>query len=152
MVGVTWSDRAADFAGRLALPALVLSIAMVPTFFLQARGALLETLPTDFSRAARARGLSATRVLFKHGLRAALVPVLTYAGSSVGRLLNGAFLVEVVTGWPGIGRLAWGALLTRDSFLVLGILMLAASLMLAGNLAADLAVAAADPRIRLEES
>jgi peptide/nickel transport system permease protein len=80
-----------------------------------------------------------------------LVPVLTYGGSVVGRLLNGAFLIEVVTGWPGMGRLAWGALLARDSFLILGILMLAASLMLVGNLVADIAVAAADPRIRLEE-
>ena len=152
MESASWSIRAADFLKQLALPVLVLSIATAPLFFLQARGALLETLPSGFTRAARARGLSATRVLFKHGLRAASVPVLTYAGASVGRLLNGAFLVEVVTGWPGIGRLAWGVLLARDSFLVLGILILAASLMLAGNLAADLAVAAADPRIRLEES
>jgi peptide/nickel transport system permease protein len=149
--GVPWSNRVLDFVWRLALPALVLGAAMVPLFFLQARGALLETLATGFARAARARGLSVTRVLLQHGLRAASVPVLTYAGSAVGRLLNGAFLIEVVTGWPGMGRLAWGALLARDSFLILGILTLAAVLMLAGNLGADLAVAAADPRIRLEE-
>ncbi len=112
----------------------------------------MEILPSEFARAARSRGLTKRYVLFKHCLRAALVPVLTFAGSSVGRLLNGAFLVEVVTGWPGMGRLAWKALLARDSFLILGILVFAAFLMLLGNLVADIAVAAADPRIRLEEA
>ena len=79
-----------------------------------------------------------------------MVPILTFAGSSVGRVLNGAFLVEVVTGWPGIGRLAWRGLLARDYFLVLGILTFVTILMLLGNLLADLSVAAVDPRIRLE--
>jgi peptide/nickel transport system permease protein len=148
--GFTWWQRTADFARHLALPVLVLSAALTPLTFLQARGALLETLPSSFARAARARGLSARRVLLRHRFKVALVPVLTYTGSSVGRVLNGAFLVEVVTGWPGMGRLAWSALLSRDSFLILGVLTVAALLMLIGNLAADLAVAAADPRIRLE--
>jgi peptide/nickel transport system permease protein len=151
IAGVHWVTRVADFTHRLALPTLVLLIAMTPLFFLQFRGALLETLPTGFARAARARGLSSTQVLYKHGLRTALVPVLTFAGSSVGRLLNGAFLIEVVTGWPGMGRLAWSALLARDPFLILGVLIFAATLMLLGNLAADLTVAASDPRVRLEE-
>jgi peptide/nickel transport system permease protein len=149
-VGLTWWHRTADFAWHLVLPGLVLSTALTPLSFLQARGALLETFPSSFARAAQARGLSATRVLFRHRFKVALVPVLTYAGSSVGRVLNGAFLVEVVTGWPGMGRLAWSALLSRDSFLILGVLTVAALLMLLGNLAADLAVAAVDPRIRLE--
>ncbi len=144
--------RSLDFAHHLVLPAVVLSGAVGPMFFLQARGALMEILPSEFARAARSRGLTGARVLVRHCLPAALVPVLTFAGSSVGRLLNGAFLVEVVTGWPGMGRLAWRALLARDPFLILGILVLAAFLMLLGNLAADIAVAAADPRIRLEEA
>lgn len=149
--GFSRLDRVADFAHHLLLPATVLGIAMCPLFFLQARGALLEVLPSEFARAACSRGLTRAQVLFRHCLRAVLVPLFTFAGGSVGRLLNGAFLVEVVTGWPGMGRLAWMALLARDSFLVLGVLVLAASLMVMGNLAADLAVAAADPRIRLEE-
>lgn len=148
--GFTWWNSTAALARHLALPGLVLSVTMTPLFFLQARGALLETLPSGFARAARAGGSSASRVLFRQCFKVALLPVLTYAGSSVGRVLNGAFLVEVVTGWPGMGRLAWSALLSRDSFLILGVLTVAASLMLIGNLVADLAVAAADPRIRLE--
>lgn len=149
---VSLPAKAADFAHHLLLPAGVLSIAMIAVFFLQSRGALMEAVPSGFARAARSRGLSRVQVVFKHCLRTALVPVLTFAGSSVGRLLNGAFLVEVVTGWPGMGRLAWTALVARDSFLVLGILLLAATLMILGNLAADLAVAAADPRVRIEGS
>lgn len=147
----TFPARALDFAHHLVLPAVVLSGTLGPLFFLQARGALMEILPSEFARAARSRGLTRAHVLVRHCLRVALVPLLTFAGSSVGRLLNGAFLVEVVTGWPGMGRLAWRALLARDPFLILGILVLVAFLMLLGNLAADIAVAAADPRIRLEE-
>jgi peptide/nickel transport system permease protein len=152
LAAVGLAARFVDFVRHLLLPSLVLSLTLAPLFYLQFRGALMEVLPSAFAQAARSRGLSRTRVLFKHCLPAALVPVLTFTGSSVGRLLNGAFLVEVVMGWPGMGRLAWSALLARDSFLVLGVLLLAAVLMILGNLAADIAISASDPKIRLEES
>jgi peptide/nickel transport system permease protein len=145
-------EQVTDFSHHLLLPALVLSISLGPLFFVQARGALLEVLPSGYAVAARSRGLSQRRVLVTHCLRPALIPVLSFAGSSVGRVLNGAFLVEVVTGWPGMGRLAWTALHGRDPFLVMGVLVLAASLMLAGNLLADLGLAVVDPRIRMEEA
>ncbi len=148
---VDYAARVSDFAYHLLLPTTVLSISLGPVFFLQARGALHEVLASEFAHAARSRGLTRARVLFKHCLRAALTPVLTFAGSSVARILNGAFLVEVVTQWPGMGRLAWRALVARDCFLVLGVLILASTLLLLGNLAADLSIAVADPRIRLEE-
>ena len=151
LTGVSLSTRLLDFLHHLLLPSLVLSLTLVPLFYLQSRGALMEILPSEFAQAARSRGLSGAQVLLKHCLPAAMVPVLTFAGSSVGRLLNGAFLVEVVMGWPGMGRLAWSALLARDSFLILGVMLFAAVLMILGNLVADVAIAAADPRIRLEE-
>lgn len=141
-----------DFLHHLALPTLVLAVSMGSALYLQARAALLEALPAEFSRAARARGVSSGHLALRHLLRAAWGPIGTYVGSSVPRLLNGAFLVEVVTGWPGMGRLAWQALVARDTFLILGVLLLAAALLLLGNLAADVLVAAADPRIRLEET
>jgi peptide/nickel transport system permease protein len=144
-------DRFVDFTYHLLLPSIVLGVALVPLFYLQSRGALLEALPAGFARAARSRGLSQGQVLFRHCLKSALVPILTFAGSSVGRVLNGAFLVEVVTGWPGVGQLAWRGLLARDHFLVLGILTFVTLLMLLGNLLADLSVAAIDPRVRLEK-
>ncbi len=151
LVDVSLSTRLLDFSHHLLLPSLALGLTLVPLFYLQSRGALLEILPSEFAQAARSRGLSRAQVLLKHCLPAAMVPALTFAGSSVGRLLNGAFLVEVVMGWPGMGRLAWSALLARDSFLILGVLLVAAVMMILGNLVADIAIAAADPRIRLEE-
>jgi peptide/nickel transport system permease protein len=145
-----WIDRLLDFVHHLLLPSVVLGVALGPLFFLQSRGALLESIPAGFAQAARSRGLNRWQVLFRHCLKSSLVPIFTFAGSSVGRVLNGAFLVEVVTGWPGMGRLAWSGLLARDYFLVLGILTFVTILMLFGNLMADLSVAAVDPRIRLE--
>ncbi len=142
--------RLSDFVHHLLLPSVVLGVSLGPLFYLQSRGALLESLTAGFAQAARSRGLNRRQVLFVHCLKSSLVPILTFAGSSVGRVLNGAFLVEVVTGWPGMGRLAWSGLLARDYFLVLGILTFVTILMLLGNLLADLSVAAVDPRVRLE--
>jgi peptide/nickel transport system permease protein len=152
LVDAAWSARAVDFLRHLLLPVLVLSAGVCPLFFLQARGALLEVLPSEFVRAARSRGLSEAQILINYGLRPALVPFITFVGSSVARLLSGAFLVEVVMGWPGMGRLALDGLLARDSFLILGVLVLASCLMLVGNLVADVLSGVADPRIRLEEA
>jgi len=146
-----WSGRLADFIHHLVLPALVLTGSLLPLFFLQARGAILEELPSGFVRAARARGLSSTRVLVGHALRAALAPLVAVAGSSLPRLLNGALLVESVMGWPGVGRLALQGLSAKDPFLLLGVFAFVAVLLLAGNLFSDLLLAAVNPRVRLEE-
>ena len=137
---------------RLLLPTLILSIGMCPLFFLQARGGLLEVLPADFMRAARSRGLSEAQILLRHGLRPSLVPLISFAGVSVTRMLNAALLIEVVVGWPGLGRLALQGLLARDSFLILGVLVLSSTLILFANLATDLLLGVADPRIRVEEA
>lgn len=146
-----WSSQLVDFLHHLALPALVLTCGLLPLFFLQARGAILEELPSGFVRAARARGLSSTRVLVGHALRAALAPLVAVAGSSVSRLLNGALLVEAVMGWPGVGRLALQGLSARDPFLLLGVFAFVAILLLVGNLLSDLLLVAVHPRVRLEE-
>ena len=137
---------------RLLLPTLILSIGMCPLFFLQARGGLLEVLPAEFMRAARSRGLSETQILIRHGLRPSLVPLISFAGVSVTRMLNAALLIEVVVGWPGLGRLALQGLFARDSFLILGVLVLSSTLILFANLATDLLLGVADPRIRVEEA
>jgi peptide/nickel transport system permease protein len=146
-----WSSRASDYVHHLLLPTLLLSFSMAPLFFLQARGALLEVLPSEFVRAARSRGLTESQILVRYGLRPALVPLIAFAGASLARMLNGAFLIEVIVGWPGMGRLALDGLLARDSFLLLGVLVLGSVLILFGNLIADLLIGAADPRIRMEE-
>jgi peptide/nickel transport system permease protein len=137
---------------RIVLPTLILSVGMCPLFFLQARGGLLEVLASDFVRAARSRGLSEARILLGHGLRPSLAPLISFAGASVTRMLNAAFIIEVVVGWPGLGRLALQGLLARDPFLILGVLVLGSTLILLANLASDLFLGVVDPRIRIEDA
>jgi peptide/nickel transport system permease protein len=143
--------RLLDYLAHLALPAGILSLVMLPGYFLQSRGVLAELTRAPFVRAGRARGLAETTLRFGHVLPAGLVPLVSYAGSSIVRLLGDAFVVEVITGWPGIGWLALTALRNRDPYLLLGTLMVSAVLLSAGSLVADLLLARIDPRIRLEE-
>lgn len=141
-----------DYLAHLVLPAAILSLAMLPGFLLQSRGALAGVRRAPYVTAARAAGLSEPAVLLRHVLPASGVAVLGYAGASLARLLSVSFLVEVVTGWPGMGRLALQALSNHDPFLLLGTLLVAATLLTFGHLAADVALAGADPRVRLEEA
>jgi peptide/nickel transport system permease protein len=145
-------DRTFDYLGHLVLPGAILILVLVPAFFLHARGVMADLLPASFVAAGRAQGLSERTLVLRHLLPAALAPVVSYGSSSLPRVLNGAFLVEVVTGWPGMGRLALVALGERDPFLLLGTLVVAGVVLALGNLAADLLLAEVDPRIRLEEA
>ncbi len=144
--------RGTDYLWHLVLPETVLILVMLPGFFLHARGVMAEMLPSPFLAAGRALGLSERTLVLRHLLPVAIAPLVSYAASSLSRLLNAAFLVEVVTGWPGMGRLALVALWERDSFLLLGTLVVAALILFLGNLAFDLLLAEADPRVRLEEA
>jgi peptide/nickel transport system permease protein len=144
--------RLMDYLAHLVLPASILSLVMLPGFFLQSRGVLAELLLAPFVRAGRARGLAEATLRSEHVLPAGLVPLVSYAGSSIVRLLGDAFVVEVITGWPGIGWLALTALRNRDPYLLLGTLMVSAVVLSLGSLLADLLLARVDPRIRLEEA
>ncbi|HSF18548.1 MAG TPA: ABC transporter permease [Vicinamibacteria bacterium] len=141
-----------DLLRHLLLPAAILTLVMLPALLLQARGAFVDVMPAAFVRAARARGLEEAKLLSREVAPVAMVPLLSYWGSSLGRLLSACFLVEVVTGWPGMGRLALKALGDRDPFLLLGSLFAAAVVLIVGNLLSDLLLARADPRLRLEEA
>jgi peptide/nickel transport system permease protein len=147
----SWA-RGADYLRHLVLPESVLVLVLLPGFFLHARGVMAEVLPAPFIAAGRAQGLCERTLVLRHLLPATLSPLVSYASSSLARALNGAFLVEVVTGWPGMGRLALVALRERDSFLLLGTLAVAGVVLSLGNLVADLLLAKVDPRIRLEEA
>jgi peptide/nickel transport system permease protein len=111
---------------------------------------MLDVLNHDFMRTARAKGLSSTRVLFGHGLRAALVPLITLMGLQIPLLLGGALVTETVFSWPGMGLLFVNSLSMRDYPVLMAILMLSSVTVVLGNLAADLLNAWIDPRIRLE--
>ncbi len=147
----TWSlpMRWLDLAWHLVLPACTLGLASAAATARFVRSGLLHSLGQEFVRAARARGLGGGRVMFSHGLRNALIPVINLLGLSLPVLVSGSLVVEVVFGWPGMGRLTYGAILAQDVPTVLAATLVAAVMVIAGNLLADIAMAVADPRIRL---
>jgi len=137
-----------DFLHHAFLPAFVLSLRMSAIYLRQVRANLLDVLSQDYIRTARAKGLPKRMVIFKHGLRHALNPLISMFGNSLASLLSGAFVVEVVMSWPGIGTLTLSALLSRDLYLLMACLIYASILLLGGNLLADLLLAFTDPRVK----
>ena len=138
-----------DRLQHLLLPMLVLGLVLVAQWSRYTRSAMIDILGQDYIRTARAKGLSPARVLLGHGLRAALVPLVTLAGLQLPLLVGGALVTETVFGWPGMGLLFVNALGTRDYPVLMAILMLGALVVVLGNLLADLLVAAIDPRVKL---
>jgi peptide/nickel transport system permease protein len=143
--------RLVDLAHHLALPVAVLSVAALPVLVRHVRSALLESLQAPFVSAARGHGIPRRRLLFRYALPAAANPLISLFGLSVARLLSGSLLVEVVLGWPGMGPLFLEAILARDLHVVVAATLCSCLFLIAGNLAADLLLYAADPRIRRRE-
>lgn len=138
----------ADIAHHLALPMAVLAAGEVAAIARLTRVGLLDELAEDYVRTARAKGLSEFRVVTRHALRLAMLPVLTVIGGRLGHLLSGAVLVEAVFGWPGIGRLLLSSVQSRDTPIVLGILLLVGVSVVLANVLTDLVYVRLDPRIR----
>lgn len=140
--------RLVDFARHLALPAAAIGLPAAAATARFVRASLLEIAGEGFLLAARARGLAPGRVVWGHALRAAASPVLQLFGLSLASLLSGSLAVEVVFGWPGLGRVTYEALGARDQPVLLAGATLAAVTVLAGSLVAELAHLALDPRVR----
>jgi peptide/nickel transport system permease protein len=140
--------RVADLAWHAALPALVLGLSSAAVLAQHVRAGLVRALGDAFVRAARARGAGSTRAMLAHALRHALLPAVHLAGLSLPSLVSGALAIEVVFGWPGMGRVAYDAVLARDVPVVLATTLSASVLVVLGNLAADLGAMALDPRVR----
>lgn len=136
-----------DVARHMVLPVVTLSLFHMAFYARLMRASMLETFNQDFVATARAKGLSETRIAYRHVLRNALLPVVTVLGLQVANLLGGSVLVETVFGWPGLGRLAFDSILSRDLNLLLGILLLSSILVIMTNLAVDAAYRWLDPRI-----
>jgi peptide/nickel transport system permease protein len=133
---------------HLILPATVLSFFYTSLWSRFVRSSMLEVLSQDYIRTARAKGMSERRVVYLHGLRNALIPLITLIGLELPGLVSGGLVVEVVFGWPGIGKLAFERALQYDYTTVLGVTFFATLLVVAGNLIADLLYGVLDPRIR----
>lgn len=138
-----------DVLRHLALPAIVLASQELAVLVRLTRSGLLDELERDHVRTARAKGVGERRVLLWHAMPRALLPVITVIGARAGHLLAGAVVVEIVFGWPGMGRLTLAALQTRDTPVLLGLFMVVAFTVAVANLLTDLAYAAIDPRVRL---
>ncbi|MDX6752486.1 ABC transporter permease [Geminicoccaceae bacterium 1502E] len=136
-----------DVAHHLVLPALTLSFFYMALYTRLMRASMLETLRMDFVTTARAKGVAEGRVVRRHVLRNAILPVLTMAGVQVSGMLGGSVIVESVFGWPGLGLLAFESLAARDLNLLLGIFFLSSLLVVATNALIDLAYTLVDPRI-----
>jgi peptide/nickel transport system permease protein len=144
------AGRALDLLRHLVLPALVIGFTPLASRMRQMRGSLLDVLSLDYVTAARARGLPEHTVVLKHALRNALNPMITLFGYTLGALVSGSFVVEIIFAWPGLGRITLEALQSHDQYLVMGAVLMASTVLVVGNLAADLLLGIADPRIRHE--
>jgi peptide/nickel transport system permease protein len=144
------SQSADDTLRHMVIPVGVLVLGMLPVLIRHVRSAVADCLDSPFALAARAHGIPRRRLLFRHVLPAALNPLVSLFGFSLGTLLSGSLLVEVLVGWPGLGPLFLEAIMARDFAVVLGVVMISTTLLIAGNLIADLLLYRADPRIRTE--
>ncbi|KAA6486396.1 ABC transporter permease [Agrobacterium sp. SHOUNA12C] len=136
-----------DRARYMILPATSLSLFYLAIYARLTRASMLEVKSQDFVRTARAKGVSPFFVTTRHVLRNALIPITTMAGMHFGGMLGGAVVVETVYSWPGLGRLAFEAVMARDFSVLLGILLLSSFLVIVANAAVDLLQAWLDPRI-----
>ncbi|MDP7037587.1 MAG: ABC transporter permease, partial [Myxococcota bacterium] len=142
-------ESIADKIWYTVLPVTVLSIAYVGRWLRYMRASMLEVIKQDYIRTARAKGVSETRIVFVHALRNALIPVVTILALSIPTLFGGALITETVFAWPGMGSLIYEAIITSDYYVAIVGFLISATLVMAGNLIADMLYAAIDPRVRL---
>jgi peptide/nickel transport system permease protein len=143
-----WAGRITDRLRHLMLPALTLTLLASAAVARYQRAALLDVLPADYIRTARLKGLTEREILRRHALRNALLPIITLVGLSFPALLTGAFFIEKIFAWPGMGYAVVNAIATRDYPLVVGGVIIGSIMVTLGSLLADLLYAWADPRIR----
>jgi peptide/nickel transport system permease protein len=134
--------------GKFILPWITLAFTSAAFYARMVRGNLIETMSEDYIRTARAKGLPEKRVIYRHGLRGALTPVVTMLGLDIGILLGGAFITETLFALPGIGQLAVRSIGNNDFPMVMGVTVLGALFIAFANLVVDVAYAFLDPRVR----
>jgi peptide/nickel transport system permease protein len=137
-----------DIAWHMVLPVIALVLSTLPTLVRHVRAAVADVLNASFLRAAASHGIARRTLLYRYALRAAANPLISLFGFSVGALLSGSLLVEVVMSWPGLGPLLLEAIFARDLYVVIGGVLCSTIFLVAGNFLADVLVYWADPRIR----
>lgn len=145
---VPFSENPAKWFGSLLLPWMVLAAAFAAFYARLLRSNLIETMGEDYIRTARAKGLGERRVVFRHGLRSAITPIVTAAGLDIGILLGGAILTETVFNIPGIGRLVFDSIQHSDLPMIQGTVLIGTFFIVMANLVVDIVYAFLDPRVR----
>jgi peptide/nickel transport system permease protein len=146
--GLSFLGKVADLAKHLALPVFVSAFGGIAGISRYMRSSMLEVIRQDYIVTARAKGLPEQKVIYRHALRNALLPIITIVGLSIPGLIGGSVIFEQIFSIPGMGQLFWMSVMQRDYSLIMGLLTIGAALTLAGNMLADLMYAAVDPRIR----
>ena len=140
-----------DVGWHMILPTLALSVTSFAGLQRLTRGQLLDVMRQDYIQTARAKGLPENKVIYVHALRNAINPLITLLGFEFASLLGGSFIAEFFFNWPGLGRLTLQAVTAQDKYLVMASLMMGATMLIIGNLIADLLLKTVDPRIKLED-
>ncbi|MBO3761534.1 ABC transporter permease [Ciceribacter sp. L1K22] len=135
-------------AAHVVLPAATLGLLGAGWYARMVRSAMIDVLNQDYIRTARAKGLSGARVILRHVLPNAILPIIAMIGIDIGQFMGGVVVVEAVYGWPGIGQLAWQAIQQVDIPIIMGVTLTSALAIITGNLVADLIAPVIDPRIR----
>jgi peptide/nickel transport system permease protein len=150
--GISSSDTfdLGDRIQHLILPVIVLSLVQIATVSRFTRSSMLEVIRTDYMRTAAAKGVTPLNVIMRHGLKNALIPVVTIVAISLPGLFAGAVVTETIFAWPGMGRLFYNGLGTFDFSLLMGYLIIVSFLVVAFNLLADVAYAMLDPRVKYD--
>ena len=133
---------------HVVLPATTLGVLGAGWYARMVRSAMIDVLNQDYVRTARAKGLSSRRIIFRHALPNAILPIIAMIGIDIGQFMGGVVVVEAVYGWPGIGQLAWQAIQQVDIPIIMGVTIMSALAIVIGNLLADLIAPVIDPRIR----
>ena len=134
---------------HLVLPSLTMGILGAGWYARMMRSSMIEVMQADFIRTARAKGITRARVIFRHALPNAVLPIIAMIGIDIGIFMGGIVVVESVFGWPGIGQLAWQAIQRVDIPIIMGVTLVSAVAIVLGNLLADLVAPLIDPRIKL---
>ncbi len=147
--GSFW-EQCGDLFWHLALPMMVLTVRNLATWSRYIRSSLLEVLNEDYIRTAYSKGLSELQVLMGHALKNSMLPLITIIGLSLPDIMAGAFIIEYIFAWPGMGRLGMEAVFHRDYTILMGDIFISSVLVVLANILADASYALVDPRIRLE--
>ncbi len=139
-----------DVASHMVMPVIVLAASMAGSNIRYIRSAVLEILQQDYLRTARAKGIGNFKVIGKHALRNALVPIVTVIGMEIPVLFGGAVIIEQVFSWPGLGLMTMSAITSRDYPVIMGVCLLSAIVVLVANLVTDILYALVDPTIQLD--